>query len=324
MACDLLQGLDLDALSPLEAAAGLSLHLPDGRGGASFTELFPRGDAPLAGRLRRCPQRASNRHTLFRHGVPQLSELGFATSAVGGFREYCRAQIDGEVPATLRFQVNVPTPYTLLAGSDSAVHAPELLADAERAIVAEVATLSLDLPPEHLALQWDVSGETRVWETRGRDPGMPRGLPERLLESFVTICAAVPAEMELGFHFCHGGVGGRDALAPEDGGQVSRLLGAIIASTEREPAFVHLPVPRGRDDSGYFEPLAQLAMWPQMQLYLGLLHPEDGVGGAAARLAAARAVLHNFGVAAACGSDPALSLPVFAALIEQHQVSDRD
>jgi hypothetical protein len=316
MGCDLLQGLDLDALSPQQAWVPTRLHLPDGLGTAPLRELFPRGDAPLNGRLSRCSQRAANRHGLAKaESVPQVS-LRFAQASIDGFREFWKAQLDGEITAGLRYQINLPTPYTLLAGSVPEQQCLQLLPELERAFVDELAVLLRELPPEMLALQWDACGETRVWETRGRDLASPRGLPERLLASFVTLCAAVPDTMELGFHFCHRDASGREPLVPADAGQVARLLGAIIASCDRDVAFVHIPVPATRPDSSYFEPLANLALWPQMQVYLGLLHAGDDAEAASARLAAAQAVLRNFGLGVACGCDPATALPGLAALVQ--------
>ena len=315
MGCDLLQGLDLDALSPQEAWAPTRLHLPDGLGTAPLRELFPRGDTPLTGRLSRCSQRAANQHGLANAGPAPTPAPRFAQASIDGFREFWKAQLDGEITNGVRYQINLPTPYTLLGGSVPEQECLALLPDLERAFVDELTVLLRELPPEMLALQWDASGETRVWETRGRDLASPRGLPERLLASIVTLSAAMPDTMELGFHFCHRDASGREPLVPADAGQVARLLGAIIASCDRDVAFVHIPVPATPPDSSYFEPLANLALWPQMQVYLGLLHPGDDADTAAARLATAQAVLRNFGLGVACGWDPAPSLPRLAALV---------
>jgi hypothetical protein len=62
-----------------------------------------------------------------------------------------------------------------------------------------------------------------------------------------------------------------------------------------------MPVPRGRDDDAYFAPLSRLALRPQTELYLGLVHFTDGVGGTRRRIATASRVLPDFGIATECG-----------------------
>jgi SAM-dependent methyltransferase len=51
----------------------------------------------------------------------------------------------------------------------------------------------------------------------------------------------------------------------------------------------------------FFEVLAQLSLRPETRLYLGLLHPDDGLVGAKARIVAAQRFVHDFGVATDCG-----------------------
>jgi hypothetical protein len=56
-----------------------------------------------------------------------------------------------------------------------------------------------------------------------------------------------------------------------------------------------------RDDVAYFEPLKNLKLPRGTELYLGLVHRTDGIAGARGRLAAAKTVLTDFGVATECG-----------------------
>jgi len=64
--------------------------------------------------------------------------------------------------------------------------------------------------------------------------------------------------------------------------------------------FLHLPVPRERDDAGYFAPLRGLVLPGPTRLYLGLIHHGDTQGDRR-RIDAARAVVPSFGVATECG-----------------------
>jgi hypothetical protein len=60
-------------------------------------------------------------------------------------------------------------------------------------------------------------------------------------------------------------------------------------------------VPCGRDDDAYFAPLARLALNPQTELYLGLVHFTDGAPGTRRRMATASRVRPGFGIATECG-----------------------
>jgi hypothetical protein len=58
------------------------------------------------------------------------------------------------------------------------------------------------------------------------------------------------------------------------------------------------PVPIDRDDDAYFAPLESLLLHEGMELYLGLIHREDG---AARRIETAKRHVAQFGVATECG-----------------------
>jgi hypothetical protein len=70
---------------------------------------------------------------------------------------------------------------------------------------------------------------------------------------------------------------------------------------ERRIDWVHLPVPRDRDDDAYFKPLTELAMQPATELYLGLLHHTDGIDGTRRRMAVANKFCPEYGIATECG-----------------------
>jgi hypothetical protein len=60
-------------------------------------------------------------------------------------------------------------------------------------------------------------------------------------------------------------------------------------------------VPRNRDDDAYFAPLQRLALRPETELCLGLVHLTDGVEGTKRRLATAKKHAGNFSIATECG-----------------------
>ena len=101
-----------------------------------------------------------------------------------------------------------------------------------------------------------------------------------LVARLVALVDAVPADVEAGVHLCYGDAGERHFIEPTDAATLVRYANAVIAASEREISWLHLPVPIERDDAAYFAPLAELA--PVAELYLGLVHREDGAEGRAA------------------------------------------
>ena len=63
----------------------------------------------------------------------------------------------------------------------------------------------------------------------------------------------------------------------------------------------HVPVPCGRDDDAYFEPLKDLHLQPETELYLGLVHYTDGVDSTRRRMATAQRHIEAFGIGIECG-----------------------
>jgi hypothetical protein len=115
------------------------------------------------------------------------------------------------------------------------------------------------------------------------------------------VAEAVAADAELGIHICYGDLGHKHTLEPRDTGLSVTIANWLSGAIRRPINWIHVPVPRDRDDDAYFAPLRGLQLNPQTELYLGLVHYTDGVGGAKRRLAAARKVVSSFGVATECG-----------------------
>ncbi len=124
----------------------------------------------------------------------------------------------------------------------------------------------------------------------------------------------VPASIELGYHLCYGSPADEHMVQPKDMGVMVELTNAIVAGVRRPIQFFHMPVPKDRTDDAYFAPLKRLALRPETELYLGLVHYNDAAGDKA-RLAAARRYARVDGVGTECGmarGDPA-RLPALLA-----------
>lgn len=233
-----------------------------------------------------------------------LPPLGYADAAIESYGVFTRLRDAGEVPAGIRFQVSLPTPVAIIssffAGDDRAAIEPVYTA----ALLAELSRILDAVPHEDLAIQWDVASELGIIErASGYGTTMEawwEGDPfDGLVARLAVLVDAVPVGVEAGVHLCYGDAGEKHFIEPADAGILVRFANAVIASAARPLSWLHLPVPIARDDAAYFAPLASLE--PVAELYLGLIHREDGVDGAQRRIAAASAVVSSFGVATECG-----------------------
>ncbi|MGH2364776.1 MAG: hypothetical protein ACRDHX_09005 [Chloroflexota bacterium] len=75
-------------------------------------------------------------------------------------------------------------------------------------------------------------------------------------------------------------------------------------------------MPIERTDDAFYVPLRGLQLGPNTEVYLGLVHAQDGVEGTAKRIAAARKVLPDFGIASECGISRARDASVAMKFIE--------
>lgn len=234
----------------------------------------------------------------------ELPPLGYASAAVESYEVFRRLREEGAVPAGIRFQVSLPTPLAVIssffAGGDRAAIEPVYTA----AILRELDQILASIPQEDLSVQWDVASEMGIIErAAGYGTVMEAWWPgdpfDGLVARLAALVDAVPAEVEVGVHLCYGDAGEKHFFEPTDAANLVRYANAVIGASARPLTWLHLPVPIERDDQGYFAPLASLA--PVSELYLGLVHREDGAEGASRRIAAASVVVPEFGVATECG-----------------------
>jgi hypothetical protein len=235
----------------------------------------------------------------------ELPPLGYADAARESYALFTRLREEGAIPAGTRFQVSLPTPVAVISSfftGDDRIAIEPVYADA---LLGELEQILEHVPHEDLAIQWDVASEMGILEgAAGYGARMEGwwtgGVLEGIVARLAALVDAVPPEVEVGIHLCYGDAGEKHFVEPADTANLVRVANAVLDATGRELSWLHLPVPISRDDEAYFAPLAELADVPE--LYLGLVHREDGAEGARARIAAAQKVLgRSFGVAPDCG-----------------------
>ena len=248
----------------------------------------------------------------------RFGELGYAREAMASYAEFKDAKAAGQLPAGVRFQVSLPTPYAVIQAFAVPEDAPKIEPAYEKAMLAEVAKICSVIPHSDLAIQWDVCPEMVAWDGRMVRPGAAVTDPKPgILQRLKRISDAVPADVELGYHLCYGDVDGKHFIEPLDSGKLVELANALAASVERPINWIHMPVPIERSDEDYFRPLAGLKLDPGTELYLGCVHG-DGVEATRERIEAASKYAPAFGIATECGMGRCKTPEVVVDLLEIH------
>jgi hypothetical protein len=240
---------------------------------------------------------------------------GYAEAALDSWSRFDALRRAAVVPAGMRFQVCLPTPMSSAFMYVSPRSHDDYMRAYERALLAALGEIVAKVPAADLSIQWDICQEVLVFETYFAS--RPADYKERVFALLARLGTAVPIGVELGYHLCYGSPADEHLVMPRDTAILTEIGAAIFARATRPVDFLHLPVPRERDDVAYFAPLRELPRPAATRLYLGLIHWNDGAGDRR-RIDAARRVVPAFGIASECGwgrTDPT-RLP---GLLESHR-----
>jgi hypothetical protein len=233
-----------------------------------------------------------------------FGNLGYADHAIASYAEFARQQAAGKIPARVKFQVDlVPAHSVLWLFVEDDWHAA-LDPVYNTAVKRELARIAAAIPHDRLAIQFDVASavfarlERNEKSPYGRDRAESTETFARILIDFGN---AVPADVDLLFHFCYGDSNHRHVVEPSDMGDMVAMANRIDAGLSRPAQLYHMPVPRDRDDDAYFAPLKDLRPRVAAEICLGLVHYTDGVEGSLRRMAVARRHLEKFLVGTECG-----------------------
>lgn len=233
----------------------------------------------------------------------RFDTLRYADGAKASYAIFRRLRKEGVIAPKVRFQVCLPLIESAIRWFLTTNRDFQIMWEAyEEAMRREIKSIVNVIPPDDLAIQWDIYGEvdsvegSETWGTYAID-GDPL---ERYQRALAALSPGIPGEAWLGLHICYGSLGHRHFVEPKDLGVCVRMANAGIAAAGRHVDFIHMPVPLDRDDDAYFAPLKDLKA-VDARVYLGLIHYKDGVEGARRRAAAARRYLPEFGIATECG-----------------------
>ncbi|MFO1400855.1 MAG: hypothetical protein U1F30_06545 [Steroidobacteraceae bacterium] len=252
-----------------------------------------------------------------------FGELGYAREARASYQDFVAARTRGQIAPGTRFQVSLPTPFAVVNAFVVPDDVPQVLPAYEAAMLREIGRLAATVPPADLAIQWDVCMEMLVWD--GRTAYLPR-IPDMeplFAATFARLCGAVPRDAQLGFHLCYGDLDAEHAVQPLDLGKAVGMANLLLRSSPRPVDWIHMPVPKARDDAAYYAPLRDFAGTGTTELYLGLVHAGDGAAGTLRRMQAAAPFAPGFGIATECGIARARRAELVREIIHVHAEAAR-
>ena len=156
------------------------------------------------------------------------------------------------------------------------------------------------IPGDRLAIQWETVSEFALLEGL-MESHIAGDLEDEITDRIARLVDEVPQDSEVGLHLCYGDSGHKHFCEPEDAGYLASISRGVLSKATRPLAWIHMPVPRERDDDAYFEPLSSLDMPGETRLYLGLVHQTGGEQGTARRIETAMRHVREFGIATECG-----------------------
>jgi hypothetical protein len=239
-----------------------------------------------------------------REGVDELHwdtwpRIDDAIESYATFREL-REQ--GVIPAGLRFQVGLPFPSSALNAfkADFAHDYPIAERGFEELVTRELARLTDAIPPQDLAIQWDLAYETQ--DIEGVLAWTSDGAWERFAGPVTRLTRLIPEEVLVGYHLCYGTFPEWPMYEARDYGVLVRMANHAVAESGRRVDWLHMAGPRylRSEEDRFFEPLTGLDVG-DTRVFLGIVLPLDGIPGLRRRHATASKYLDDFGVAMYCG-----------------------
>lgn len=252
-----------------------------------------------------------------RAGTPvAFGAVDYHTVAAESYQRFVAARRDGVLASDSRFLVSIATPLNAVnsfAHFDSQV---EIAYAYEQRLRDSVEALQDAIPPRDLAVQWDLPTELATIE--GWFPN-PYGGVEPIYAATARVAQWVHDDAELTFHLCYGDSkfgaspfmgdppddeaaarGGRHIL-PRDATAIVTLANGLSRHVTRRIDAIQAATVAAWTKRAHWQPLSGLALEPLTEVYLGLLHAEDGAAGARERIEIAEQFLPRFGLSTECG-----------------------
>lgn len=297
-------------------------RVPDGEPGERanwvFTQTAQFHDNPALERVPG-PDGAPSNLTTPRAGVkPEAVRFGdfrYLADAISSYAELRAAKEAGTLSEDTRLLVSIPTPLNTLSSFVVFDQRLALLGAYEAATRESVEAIQAAIPHDELAIQFDLPTEVATIERWFENP-FPNA--EAIYASVARLAAWVADDVELTFHLCYGdskfgaspfmgeppdpdnNPGGRH-IWPRDATTIVAVANGLSRHIERHIDAIQAATVRTWTKPAHWAPLADLALEPETEFFLGVVHTEDGVEGARARIELASRFLPSFGVSTECG-----------------------
>ncbi|MCJ1383980.1 hypothetical protein MMC17_007094 [Xylographa soralifera] len=240
--------------------------------------------------------------------IESVQPTRYNEAAISSYKSFIKLREEGIIPQNLRFQVSLPTPFNCILGPVRPEFQEQLEPLYEKRFLASLDRILREIPAEDLVVQWDMCFDVIALEFDRGEITDQRFKPyfspvkEGLLERLSRLCAVIPPNVGLAFHLCYGDLRHKHFLEPKDTGLLVDLANSIVRMLDgrHDIEWFHLPVPKGRTDAAYFEPLKKLDI-KGARLYLGLVHVYDEEGTQERIRVAYSTYQRPFGVATECG-----------------------
>ncbi|KAL8907503.1 MAG: hypothetical protein Q9207_001370 [Kuettlingeria erythrocarpa] len=245
-----------------------------------------------------------------KYTLADIEPVGYDDEALASYATFRELKASGVVPPDTRFQVCLPTPLGVVRGFIVTEFCSAVEPLYEERLVDAIQRIQEQIPASELCIQIDLPFEMAMLEVdRGRlqDPDSYweayfSPVKQGILERITRLVRAIKPGVELGFHLCYGDFAHAHFVEPGSTDLLVEMANEIVkaVSPAHQVKYVHMPVPKARDDEEYFEPLRGLAIG-DAQLFLGLIHPNDEAGTRRRIEAASKACPVMFGLATECG-----------------------
>jgi methionine synthase II (cobalamin-independent) len=244
---------------------------------------------------------------------PDFEYQDHAIASYGLFRA---ARDRGDLAPDSTFLVSIPTPFNAVnffVEFDSQV---EVAKAYEIPLKASVDAIQDAIPHDDLVIQWDLPIEDATVE--GWFPN-PYDDFEQIYAAAARPASWVHDDVELTFHLCYGDSkfgaspfmgdppdeqaaarGGRH-IYPRDASTIVAVANGLSRHVPRRIDAFQAATVTTWNRLAHWQPLANLAVEPDTEFYLGLVHAEDGAAGARYRAALASKFLPDFGLSTECG-----------------------